>query len=313
MIIAVDNGNCQTKTTHGVFTSGLSEHSVRPPLADEIIEYNGSYWTLTNERLAYRRDKTKDEYCFILTLFAIANEFKARGVVASDMDITLAVGLPPQHYGALRDTFGAYFSKRSPVCFTYNGKPLRVTFNRVLVYPQAYAAIVSQAGRVKSYSRLFVVDIGGYTTDILLLANSKPDLSFCYSLELGIITMANTIRRKVSSLHDMTVEDEHIQDVLAGHETVLPDEVKATIIGEVKAHAAMTLDKLRELKVDLRSNPSIFVGGGAIMLQPYLESSNMVSSTSFLSDPKANAIGYEMLASSHLRTLPAGGARIENG
>jgi plasmid segregation protein ParM len=26
---------------------------------------------------------------------------------------------------------------------------------------------------------MFVIDIGGYTTDVLLLRNGKPDLQFC--------------------------------------------------------------------------------------------------------------------------------------
>ena len=39
---------------------------------------------------------------------------------------------------------------------------------------------------------MFIVDIGGYTTDVLLLRNGKPDLQFCRSLESGVITMNKT-------------------------------------------------------------------------------------------------------------------------
>lgn len=309
MIIGVDNGNCQTKTTHRVFVSGLTQHSVRPPLADEVIEYNGSFWTRSNDRLPYRRDKTQDEYCFVLTLFAIMAEIKKRSAVfpVSSADVTLAVGLPPQHYGALRERFAAYFAQRSPAVFKYNGNQVVITLNQVLVYPQAYAAVVSQATKVKEFSRLFVVDIGGYTTDVLLLSNGLPDLTFCHSLEMGTITMANRIMQRVSSLHDMTIELEHIQDVLSGRQTVLPKDVKDMIEEEVSAHAAFTLDKIREIKADLRSNPSIFLGGGAVMLRPFLEQSRMISQTSFLEDPRANALGYEMLAASQLRQMPRNG------
>ncbi len=64
--------------------------------------------------------------------------------------------------------------------------------------------------------RMFVVDIGGYTTDVLLLRNGKPDMQFCRSLESGIITMNNEIARKVNILHNMNIDDEHVSAVLSG-------------------------------------------------------------------------------------------------
>lgn len=68
MLIAVDHGNHAIKTVHYNFISGLAQHSVRPPMADEVLEYKGEYWTLSGQRLPYRRDKTRDESFFILTL-----------------------------------------------------------------------------------------------------------------------------------------------------------------------------------------------------------------------------------------------------
>ena len=36
MLIAIDHGNYAIKTPHHSFVSGLSEHTVKPPMADEI-------------------------------------------------------------------------------------------------------------------------------------------------------------------------------------------------------------------------------------------------------------------------------------
>ena len=72
MLIAIDHGNYAVKTPRFSFISGLSEHAVKPPLADEVLEYEGKYWTLSGKRLPYMRDKTKDERYFILSLFVIA-------------------------------------------------------------------------------------------------------------------------------------------------------------------------------------------------------------------------------------------------
>lgn len=51
MLIAVDHGNYAIKTPRFSFVSGLTSHTVKPPLADEVLEYAGKYWTLTEQRL----------------------------------------------------------------------------------------------------------------------------------------------------------------------------------------------------------------------------------------------------------------------
>ena len=50
MIIAIDHGNKQLKTTHKIFTSGLMSSTVPFPLSSESLFYNGKYYALTDER-----------------------------------------------------------------------------------------------------------------------------------------------------------------------------------------------------------------------------------------------------------------------
>ena len=66
------------------------------------------------------------------------------------------------------------------------------------------------------------MDIGGFTTDVLLLRGGKPDLQFCRSLESGVITMDNEVIGIINAQYDMMVDDELISDVLLGRETILP-------------------------------------------------------------------------------------------
>ena len=300
MLIAIDHGNHACKTVHHNFVSGLAQHSVRPPMADEVLEYNGEYWTLSGQRLPYRRDKTRDESFFILTLFAIAKELAYAGPLPSAEKVDLAVGLPPEHYGLLKDKFRDYFKRNQSVQFIYNDKPITIMIRDVFVYPQAFAAIAPQKSQLKHHLRLFLVDIGGYTTDVLLLRQGKPDMQFCRSLETGVITMNNDIIRRVGALHDMQIEDEHISAVLAGKETILPEEVKDTIRKSAEQHAINILNQLRELKVDLRSNPAVFIGGGSALFRDYLEKSPLVASATFVESVNANAIGYQAMAEGQL-------------
>lgn len=304
MLLGIDHGNYAVKTRGFDFVSGLAEHTVKPPMTDEILEYQGKYWTLSGKRLSYMRDKTQDDRFFILSLFAIAKELEKRGKYAPMEKIQLAVGLPPEHYGLLRERFGEYFKNRGMTEFIYGGKPYRIFIDRVMVFPQAYAAVIQKSSLIVKTVRVFVIDIGGYTTDVLLLRNGKPDLQFCRSLETGIITMNNEIVRKVGALHDMRIEDEHISAVLGGKEIILPEEIKVTIREEAKLHAKEILDQLRELQVDLRANPAIFIGGGSVLLKPFLEQSPLVVQADFIEDCHANAIGYEMLAESQMKRKP---------
>ena len=305
MLLAIDHGNYNIKTPHHCFMAGLAEHSVRPPMADEVLEYEGKFWTLSGKRLSYRRDKTQDESYFILTLFAIAREMSYSGNYNSTEKVHLAVGLPPEHFGLLREKFANYFKRPHSIYFSYNDKPYTIMMGNVYVYPQAFSAIAPRKTQLKHHIQLFLVDIGGYTTDVLLLRSGKPDMQFCRSLEMGVITMNNDIIRRVNALHDMRIEDEHISAVLAGKETILPEAVKKTIRESAGHHAKDILDKLRELQVDLRANPAVFIGGGSILFREYLEKSSMVASATFLVDPCANAIGYKVLAEAQrsLRTV----------
>ena len=295
MLISIDHGNSAIKTLNHSFVSGVSEHTVRPPISDEILEYGGSYWTLSSKRITYMMDKTEDERFFVLTLFAIAKELESAGRYMPVENIDLAVGLPPEHYGVLKGRFANYFKRESEVRFVYNDRAYCIVINRVMVFPQAYAAVVPKSNLVVNTMRMFVVDIGGYTTDVLLLRNGKPDMQFCRSLESGIITMNNEIARKVNILHNMNIDDEHVSAVLSGKETILPQEVKDAIVAETKIHAKGILDQLRELQVDLRSNPAIFVGGGSILLRPFIENSPLVAKAEFITSTNANTIGYDML------------------
>ena len=301
---------------------GLRE--IHRTLFDDIYEWAGQYriiniekrekllagrsvWYSNEDRIeedldeAFGRLRTAHWNGIILTLFAIAKELEKSGNISPMVEADLAVGLPPEHY-ALRQRFADYF-KRGRVNFVFNGAPICLMIRHVFVYPQAYAAVVPQAGRLKEIPRTFIIDIGGYTTDVMLLRNASPDLQFCRSLEMGVIPMSNDIISRVSAMYDIKIEDDHIADIIQGRPTILPQEVREVVFMKVRSYACDILDKLRELQVDLRANPAIFIGGGSILFRSFVEESPLVAHADFVTDPKANAIGYGMLATAQLRRM----------
>ena len=100
MIISVDHGNKSIKTPNALFTSGLIVSEGLQGFKTDYICWNNKYYTLTEQRIAYLRDKTEDERFYVLTLFAIAKELERRKVpeTLDPIDITLLVGLPWRLY-----------------------------------------------------------------------------------------------------------------------------------------------------------------------------------------------------------------------
>ena len=72
MIISVDHGNKSIKTPNTLFTSGLISSEGLQGFKADYICWNGRYYTLTEQRISYLRDKTEDERFYVLTLFALS-------------------------------------------------------------------------------------------------------------------------------------------------------------------------------------------------------------------------------------------------
>ena len=204
MIISVDHGNKSIKTPNALFTSGLISSEGLQGFKTDYICWNGRYYTLTEQRISYLRDKTEDERFYVLTLFAIAKELERRKAAETldPIDITLLIGLPPAHYEQLHSRFEQYFlRRREAIDFEYNGKYYSIRISKVLSYPQAFAAAVTQYSTLKTYSVAYIIDIGGFTIDVLKLRNGRPDLAVVESFEKGVITLYNSITSKCNALY----------------------------------------------------------------------------------------------------------------
>ena len=296
MVISIDHGNKQIKTVHKVFVSGLVESDVRPAVGENYILYNSRYYSLTEHRLPYRRDKSKDESFFLLTLFGVAYELLVTDTYdpGHTASVDLLIGLPPAHYGALYHDFEAYFN-RGVVKFTLGSRPFSVYFNSVTAYPQAYAAAMTVFSQLRPLSKCVVLDIGGFTADYMLLKYGVPDLSDCSSLEYGVILLYNRIINAVNSAYDLLLEEFDVDSILAGHNSTLPDNVQKLIREHARLFVEELFGQLRERMIDLRVTTPVFVGGGAILLRPYLEQAGRWATCLFVDDIQANAKGYEKI------------------
>ena len=303
MIISVDHGNKSIKTPHAIFTSGLVMSDGLQGFKTDYIGWNGKYYSLTERRISYLRDKTEDDRFFILTLFAIAKELEYRKVseTLDPIDVTLLVGLPPAHYEQLHSRFEQYFlRRREAIDFEYNGKYYSVRINKVLSYPQAFAAAVTQYSTLKAHSVAYIIDIGGFTIDVLKLRYGRPDLEVVESFEKGVITLYNSIASKCNSQYARILEECEIDEVIRNQSTVLPGEVQQLIRSMTADFLAEFYNFLRERGIDVSTSKCVFAGVGSLLLRGMIERGNKVAFPIFIEDIHANALGYDVLYQSEV-------------
>lgn len=225
MVIAVDTGNKNIKTPHTEpFNSGLICHGNIPPaVKSDTLYFDGNYYSLTQSRVPYMYDKTSDWSYYVLTLFAIAKEFQACGMIrpgqqAIKQDICLAMGLPPTHIHDLAPKYQTYFGRDGRrVEFTYNEVHFEIRVVRVMVFPQGVAAIAPHMAQImaRPEAYTYIIDIGGYTTDVVKFSRGgQVDMAFCESFNNGVIKMYDEVQRAVRNRFQLDMDDFSIDNIL---------------------------------------------------------------------------------------------------
>lgn len=319
IILGVDTGNRCMKTRSHCFVSGIQSCGKDKPIyTSDLLKHNGLYYVPSQERIAYMQDKTGSNDYFNLTLIAAAKELKSRGLLHTKQSIPIrfGVGLPPSHFTIRRkkedspliERFKAYFN-RGLVCFEYEDNPFSLDIKSVDVFPQGFSATVSEYASIKKEPVFYLVDIGGYTTEVLILRSGNIDPEICESFDFGLIHLYNKIERSIHHFLGMQFKEELIDLKITecSHEdninvTAEDREILNIIFDEAQKYTSNMIGKLLEFGVDLRTSPAMFIGGGAIRLRPFIEASSMIRSNKckFQTDIHANAFGYE----SFIKSMP---------
>ncbi len=177
----------------------------------------------------------------------------------------------------------------------YCGKYHSIRITKVLSYPQAFAAAVTKYGSLKSHSSAYIIDIGGFTIDVLKLRYGRPDLAVVESFEKGVITLYNSIASKCNSQFDRLLEDSDIDEVILNKPTILPGEVQMLIRDMTADFLHEFYSFLRERGIDVNTSKCVFAGGGSLLLRGMIEREQTVGFSIFIDDIHANALGYEIL------------------
>ena len=296
--VAVDHGNRNMKTCHFIFTSGLNVLDKKPARGEQYLQFEGKYYTLSEQRIPYQRDKTLDFRFFILTLFALAMELEGKDPIQPEdvVQIQLPIGLPPKHFAELYEKYEAFFRAEGKVLdLNFNGKIYHICIQEVRAFVQDFAAMMTVGQDIMQIPKAVGIDIGGFTTDYLLIRKGKPDMGYCDSLEKGVITMYNQIISSVNSEYDMLLEDTDIDSILSGNTQYYDDSVVHMTESMVHDFVTDLLNSIRERGIDTKTSYTVFIGGGAVLLKQFLEKSDRLGKYLFIEDLKANARGYDLL------------------
>lgn len=289
-IIAIDHGWSQIKTPTFIFTTGVKKIRNKPAFMNDVLEYNGSYYKIGTERMEVKDNKFETQDFYLLTLAAIAKELSLRN--RRNAEVLLAVGLPLTRFGEERKPFIDYLMKNKDVKFVFEEKEYSIRISRVCVYPQCYAAI---ADMIPVFQRkVIVVDIGSWTLDILPVVDKKPDDTAGSTLPQGLITCMRDINKKISTEFHYELDEMDIANYMMGRQVSLDSKIIQIMDEEIRAYAEMVLHSLTEMKINIKTTPIIFVGGGAILMKNFGPTG--YKNITYKTDVKANAKGYESLA-----------------
>lgn len=296
--IAVDHGNRNMKTCNHIFTSGVTMQDKKPARGETYLFYKDVYYTLSEKRIPYQRDKTADSRFFILTLFAVAMELEDNQQVQADdiVQVELPIGLPPKHYAELYEKYETFFRGDGKVFeMEYNGRTYHLCIKEVRAFVQDFAAMMTRITEIGEIPKAVGIDIGGFTTDYLMMRRGAADMEYCDSLENGVITMFNDIISQINSEYDMLLEEADIESIIKGRKEYYEEQVVRLVEQKVQDFVTDLLNGIRERGIDTKSAYTVFIGGGAVLLRRFLEKSERLGRYLFIEDLRANAKGYDFL------------------
>jgi plasmid segregation protein ParM len=288
--LGIDNGNYNTKSSERMlYASGFSMSEKEFITDDMQLFYDGRYYAIGGKRMSFQQDKTKEDDAFILSLPAVADAMKRADLTTAE--VILGAGLPIDLYGAQKESFRKYFMRGS-ISFHFEGVPYSCRITDCKVFAQGHAALCKYYQQLKGYNNITLVDIGGYTVDLLTLHDFKVDRGSCSSLRMGTITLFNAIREELQQ-ENIILSDTLITDAMQRRlQHADRDRIQLIVERRMRHYLRELLNALRERGLDLKL-PVAFAGGGAELFGRRLYS-NEVNTIAIL-DRFANAEGYKLL------------------
>lgn len=289
------------KTRHFSFPAGIVAYTHEPYTLQNTLEYGGRFFVCGTGRQPLLRSKTANDNYYLLTLAAIAKEIRQRGETQK-CSVTLAAGLPLAGFGREKKPFRDYLLRSSqladglrPVRYCFEGTPYEVTIEDVKLFPQGYSAIAIHPELIQNEPSVLLMDIGGWTVDLMRLDNGVPNAATCRSLELGMIRCMDETKEQIRRDTGLSVTDAQVERVLAGKNCSMDDKARAIIQRQGRLYTERLLSAAMEAGFDLKAMPVVMLGGGAAVVKGNVRPQDGLCRVFALLNDRVNAEGYERI------------------
>ena len=178
--------------------------------------------------------------------------------------------------------------------YKFEGVEYSITIEEVAIFPQGYAALMTETGaccRTSHQCSSWI--LGGWTVDLMRIDNAIPAADTAHSLELGMIRCVDDIREQVRRETGLSLTDAQIENMLAGQPCTVSDTVRDIVNQQGRKYTEHLLSATMEAGFDLHAIPAVLLGGGASVVSRHLSPKDGLCKTIFLLDDKVNAVGFE--------------------
>ena len=185
IIIGIDHGYYAIKTAHCSFPAGLTSYGEHEPYTRQgLLEFGGCFFVCGSGRQPIQRDKTVNDNYYLLTLAAIAKEILQRGL-PPECSVRIAAGLPLTSFGRDKPKFKDYLLRsKQPVNFRFEGVEYSITIEEVAIFPQGYAALMTETGLLQDEPSMLLMDLGGWTVDLMRILTKFIDAKNNLSIQV---------------------------------------------------------------------------------------------------------------------------------
>ena len=295
IIIGVDHGYGNMKTAHRVFRTGVECMEEEPIVSKNFVRYRDKFYVIGESHLVYQGNKTDSEDFYILTLAALAEELKFRGL--HETNVILAVGLPLAWMKNQGAGFRRYLMKEQELHFEFRKERYHVHLCGVEIFPQGFAAVIN-LGAMQGMNML--ADIGNGTMNVMQIADNKPLEKSLVTDKFGVGICMKEIQKELSKESGEDIPEMLIEPLLRNG---LQERTDSTA-KKVEHIATRYTENIRRRLVDYGYKEGLVhlyvIGGGGCLIRNYSDLAEKAGVT-FITDICANAKGYETLAEKKAR------------
>ena len=295
IIVGVDHGYGNMKTAHRVFRTGVECMEEEPIVSKNFVRYKDKFYVIGESHLVYQGNKTDSEDFYILTLAALAEELKFRGL--HEANVILAVGLPLAWMKSQGADFRHYLMKEQELHFEFRKERYHVHLCGVEIFPQGFAAVVN-LGAMQGMNML--ADIGNGTMNVMQIVDNKPLEKSLVTEKFGVGICMKEIQKELSKENGEDISEMLIEPLLRNG---LQERTDSTA-KKVEHIATRYTENIRRRLVDYGYKEGLVhlyvIGGGGCLIRNYSDLAEKKGVT-FITDICANAKGYATLAEKKLR------------